>query len=107
MRNILLAFTLLTAPVLSHPAQADVYDDRAHRLLKATPLIDGHNDWAEVLRDREKEERWTLDLTKDLDKKPEPYNTDIARLRIGQVGGQFWSVYVSAGHPEEDQVIET
>jgi len=102
MRTILLAAVLLAAPAL-----ADVYDDRAHRILKSTPLIDGHNDWAESLRGREKEGRWTLDLTKDLDKRPTPYNTDIARLRAGQVGGQFWSVYVSAGQPEEDQVIET
>jgi len=102
MRHILLAATLLAAPAL-----ADVYDDRAHRILKATPLIDGHNDWAEVLRGREKEGRWTIDLRQGLAARPEPYNTDIARLRAGQVGGQFWSVYVSAGQPEEDQVIET
>jgi membrane dipeptidase len=102
MRHILLLAALIAAP-----ACADVYDDRAHKILKATPLIDGHNDWAEVLRDREKEGRWTLDLSKGLDKRPTPYNTDIERLRAGQVGGQFWSVYVSAGQPEQDQVIET
>jgi len=102
MRHILLAATLLAAPAL-----ADVYDDRAHRILATTPLIDGHNDWAETLRGREKEGRWSIDLRQGLDKRSEPYNTDIARLRAGQVGGQFWSVYVSAGQPEEDQVIET
>jgi len=107
MRHILLASALLAGPALAPRALADVYDDRAHRILQATPLIDGHNDWAEVLRDREKEGRWTIDLREGLDKRPTPYNTDIKRLRSGQVGGQFWSVYVSAGLPEEDQVIET
>jgi membrane dipeptidase len=77
------------------------------RVLKATPLIDGHNDWPEVLRGREGDKRWTKDLTKDLDKEKTPYNTDIARLRRGLVGGQFWSVYVSANLPGKDQVEQT
>jgi membrane dipeptidase len=60
-----------------------------------------------VLREREGDKRWTIDLTKGLEKKPEPYNTDIARLRKGMVGGQFWSVYVSANLPGKEQVEET
>ena len=102
MRILILGLALLATPVL-----ADVYDDRAARILKASPLIDGHNDWPETLRGREGEGRWTIDLSHDLARRPVPYNTDIARLRQGQVGGQFWSVYVSANQPEEDQVIET
>ena len=89
------------------PALGQDYDARVARVLKETPLIDGHNDWPEVLREREGEGRWTIDLRAGLDKKPEPYNTDIARLRKGRVGGQFWSVYVSASLPGKDQVIET
>lgn len=82
-------------------------DQRVVAILKATPLIDGHNDWAEVLREREGDGRWSLDLTAALDKKAVPYNTDIARLHRGQVGGQFWSVYVSADLPGKEQVEET
>ena len=42
------------------PAHAADYPARVARILKATPLIDGHNDWAEVLREREGEGRWTI-----------------------------------------------
>ncbi len=80
---------------------------RVARILKATPLIDGHNDWAESLREREGEGRWTLDLRAGLGARPIAYNTDIARLRQGMVGGQFWSVWVSADLPPLEQVKQT
>ena len=89
------------------PAAAQEYDARVERVLSATPLIDGHNDWAEALREREGDARWTIDLSAGLDAKPVPYNTDIARLRKGMVGGQFWSVFVSSGLSGEQQVKET
>jgi membrane dipeptidase len=89
----------------ARPAQD--YSARVAKVLKATPLIDGHNDWAEVLREREGDARWTMDLTSGLETKPEPYNTDIAMLRRGMVGGQFWSVFVSANKPGPEQVKET
>ncbi|MBU3079514.1 dipeptidase [Sphingomonas quercus] len=92
---------------LGTPAQAQDYAARVQRILKATPLIDGHNDWPEVLHEREGEKRWTKDLRQGLDKDPVPYNTDIARLRRGMVGGQFWSVYVSANLPGKEQVEQT
>jgi membrane dipeptidase len=110
MRKILPAAAFLAA-LLSTSAMAappaDTIAARVAKILKATPLIDGHNDWAETLRGQAGEARWTMDLTKGLGKTRPPYNTDIERLRQGMVGGQFWSVYVSANQPEEDQVIET
>jgi membrane dipeptidase len=99
------AFVLLAT--LGSPTHAQDYAARVQRVLQATPLIDGHNDWPEVLRGREGDKRWTKDLTRDLDKATTPYNTDIARLRRGMVGGQFWSVYVSANLPGKDQVEQT
>ncbi|WP_404710712.1 dipeptidase [Sphingomonas sp. MMS24-J13] len=104
MRKILLAAAFLSTSAFA-ATPPDTIEARVAKILKATPLIDGHNDWAETLRGKEGEGRWTLDLTKELAKKG--YNTDIAMLRKGMVGGQFWSVYVSANQPEEDQVIET
>lgn len=103
----LLAATLAfggPAPVPARPAAgtADVA-----RVLRATPLIDGHNDLPEVLREREGEDRWTIDLRSGLDRRRVPYNTDIARLRRGKVGGQFFSVYVDAALPEAEQVKQT
>jgi len=94
-----LALALL-APL---PAAAQNEAARVARILKATPLIDGHNDWAETLREEEGEKRWTIGL----DRLPAPYNTDIQRLRAGMVGGQYWSVWVDTGKPGTQQVIET
>jgi len=64
--------------------------DRARALHKQSLLIDGHNDYPWALREH--------DPARDLDKldirKPQPsIMTDIARLKAGGVGGQFWSVY--------------
>ncbi|MFW2831540.1 dipeptidase [Sphingomonas sp. ID0503] len=103
MRRLILAL----APFLIAAAPASDYAARIDRILARTPLIDGHNDWPEVLREREGEGRWTLDLRQGLAARPIPYNTDIARLRAGRVGGQFWSVYVSADKPGLEQVKET
>ena len=66
---------------------------RARALQRDTPLIDGHNDFPWALREN--------NAARDLDKldirMPQPkIHTDIARLRQGGIGGQFWSVYVPA-----------
>jgi len=85
---------------------AQDYKARVTRVLKATPLIDGHNDWPDNLREREGDGRWTADL-RDLGNRPKPYDTDIVRLRQGMVGGQFWSVWVSSSLPGPEQVKQT
>ncbi len=64
---------------------------QAKRLAERAPLIDGHNDLP--LRMREQKPRYDFDVF-DL-RQPRPtFHTDIARLRAGGLGGQFWSVYV-------------
>jgi membrane dipeptidase len=97
-----IAFSLASSTVLAQDLPA-----RVARVLKATPLIDGHNDWPDVLREREGEGRWTMDLRSGLANHPEPYDTDIARLRQGRVGGQFWSVFVASSLPGPEQVKQT
>ena len=66
---------------------------RIDRILKATPLIDGHNDLAEQLR-----ENYGLSvegLASGTDTRPDhPLMTDMARLHEGRLGAQFWSVYI-------------
>ena len=97
------AFSLATTSVVAQDVKA-----RVARVLKVTPLIDGHNDWPDVLREREGDGRWTLDLRSGLGQRtPEPYNTDIDRLRLGMVGGQFWSVFVDSKLPGPEQVKQT
>jgi membrane dipeptidase len=67
----------------------------ARALHKQSPLIDGHNDYPWALRENANRDLDKLDITK-----PQPtIMTDIARLRAGGVGGQFWSVYVPADTP--------
>lgn len=103
MKTRLILLALCLAAPAAYAAD-DPYAARIARLLKATPLIDGHNDWPEALAEKAKDARWTMDLTR-LD--PALYHTDIARLRAGGVGGQFWSVWVSADLPELQQVQDT
>jgi membrane dipeptidase len=91
------AALLIVAMLISSSATAQSIDPkvkaRIDRVLKATPLIDGHNDIAEELR-----ESYALKvegLASGTDRwKPKPLMTDMARLHEGRVGAQFWSVYI-------------
>ena len=74
---------LLAAPLMISAGPAS-YETRVANVLAKTPLIDGHNDWAETLVDKAGDARWTMDLTR-LD--PAKYNTDITRLRAGHGRG--------------------
>jgi membrane dipeptidase len=78
---------------------------RIDRILKATPLIDGHNDLPEQLR--ECCEGKVDGLERDGDKRVKPLMTDIARLHAGRVGGQFWSVYIPADVTGDRAIRET
>jgi membrane dipeptidase len=69
-------------------ATAQDYRAQALQILKAVPLIDGHNDLPDVIR-----ERGSLDSV-DLAVAQPKLMTDIARLRAGGVGAQFWAAYV-------------
>ncbi|HEX9853090.1 MAG TPA: dipeptidase [Woeseiaceae bacterium] len=63
--------------------------ERAQQILASAPIVDGHNDLPWVIR-----EKFAGDVEGyDISKRAE-YDTDIPRLREGQVGTQFWSVYV-------------
>jgi membrane dipeptidase len=64
---------------------------KARRVLSTTPLIDSHNDLPWYIRERDTMPR-DVDAY-DLTKKTSGH-TDLARLKAGMVGAQFWSVYV-------------
>ncbi len=68
--------------------------ERALRLLRQVPVIDGHNDLPWEMRQRFHDQLGKIDLRRDASGLQPPLATDIARLRRGGVGGQFWSVYV-------------
>src|SRR2546428_13611278 len=67
---------------------AQDYRAQALRILHTVPLIDGHNDIADAIR-----ERGGLDSVNLAVSQPKLV-TDIPRLHSGHVGGQFWAAYV-------------
>jgi membrane dipeptidase len=80
-------------------AAADTDAARVAHVLKATPLIDGHNDLPWEIRERFNSDLGAIDLAVDTSHLPGPADggplmTDIPRLREGLVGGQFWSVWI-------------
>jgi membrane dipeptidase len=89
-----LAFVFLGSAPAQSPDPALVA--RARKLLDEVPLVDGHNDVPWELRQRVKNHLAQLDLRTDTGALEKPMHTDIARLRKGGVGGQFWSVYIPA-----------
>jgi membrane dipeptidase len=93
--------TIAALPV-QHAAQTPA--DRARALHRSVPLIDGHNDYPWALREKSPERNLqVLDIAR-----PQPsIMTDIARLRAGGVGGQFWSVYVPSSMQGKEAVRVT
>ena len=101
---------LLAAMLVASPASAQPIDPkvkaRIDRILKATPLIDGHNDIAEQLAENHK--RGIQGLASGTDRWPDhPLMTDMARLHAGRVGGQFWSVYINGTITGDAAIRET
>lgn len=80
----------VTPPPLPPPELVE----RARELLREVPLIDGHNDTPWQYRERTENHLSRLDLAAGTEELDPPMHTDIARLRKGGLGAQFWSVYV-------------
>ena len=90
---VLVPLTLFTGTMVSN-ADAQSKDralEHARKLLRSTPLIDGHNDLP-----------WEIRVSKAAPRDVAAYNlrgrspkhTDLDRLKEGQVGAQFWSIYI-------------
>ena len=98
-----LCLAMLAAPAPAQPIDPKT-KARIDRILKRTPLIDGHNDLPWALR--EEHAQSVAGLESGTDRRDKPLMTDIERLRAGRVGGQFWSVYIS-GTLTGDEAIRT
>ncbi|HEX5071360.1 MAG TPA: dipeptidase [Vicinamibacterales bacterium] len=101
---VIMSLLSLAAPfAVALAPQADPMIDRARRLLREVPIIDGHNDYPWEVR-----QKAAMDLNKLDMRQPQPsIMTDFGRLTAGGVGGQFWSVYVpspAAGTTAADTV---
>jgi membrane dipeptidase len=87
---IALVAAAMTQSAPSKPAPSTDLLARARAIHKQALLVDGHNDYPWELREKSARDLDKLDIAK-----PQPsIMTDVARLRTGGVGGQFWSVYV-------------
>src|SRR3989337_3246939 len=85
--------SLLGAAVVdAQPSGRDLA--RAKRILRETPVVDGHNDLPWRIREDSiaRGDVAAYDL-----RKATPGHTDLARLRAGMVGAQFWSIYIPGG----------
>jgi membrane dipeptidase len=94
MRRALAMFAVLACalPVtlMSRTQPTDKALERAKKLLRESPVIDGHNDYPMAVREKAEGDLNKLDI-----RASQPtIMTDIPRLIAGGVGAQFWSVYV-------------
>jgi len=90
----LLPLTLFLLTIMPSPARAQSKDralEHARKLLRSTPLIDGHNDLPWAIRESEKAPRDVAAY--DLRTRTTGH-TDLSRMAEGQVGAQFWSIYI-------------
>lgn len=104
MRHLLAGAAFAALASVAHAQNAG--EARVMEILKTTPLIDGHNDLPWALRQQYGADVYAVDLTQNLAASTK-LHTDIARLRAGAVGGQFWSVYVPASLTPLEAVEET
>ncbi len=100
-----LAFALASSPLAAQETPEDI----AAAALEAAPVWDGHNDVPGRLRGRHGNVLADFDFHDTLEGDawtPGEMHTDLARLRAGRVGAQWWSVYVPAAL-EEPLAVQT
>ena len=108
MQRVITLFAALAVALMPAATAAQPIDSRTmariDRILKRTPLIDGHNDLPYALREGYAQS--VKGLESGTEKRDPPLMTDMERLRAGRVGGQLWSVYIS-GTLTGDEAIRT
>ncbi|KAF4983633.1 hypothetical protein FZEAL_985 [Fusarium zealandicum] len=96
----LLGLTLLHRPVSNRYNGIPRYgnglrspEERARHILTTTPLIDGHVDFPIVLRVFYGNHIYDDNFTRPFEQGELPGHVDLHRLRQGQSGGAFWSLF--------------
>ena len=92
------AILLLAVPMMARAQKDSPELARAKRVLRSTILVDGHNDLPWRIRE---DTVHANDLEAYDLRKRTPGMTDLARLKEGLVGAQFWSVYLP-GEPGDN-----
>src|SRR4030095_5981337 len=78
-----------SAPAGTAPSDPNMV--RALRVLRAAPVVDGHNDLPWRIRE---DTLHPSDVEAYDLRTRTPGMTDLTRLKAGHVGGQFWSIYI-------------
>ena len=92
----------VTAEENPQPRQPIIVSQKAIRIHRSSPVVDGHNDLPWSLR----QEGGRFDQH-DIAQSQPKFHTDIPRLRAGGVGAQFWSVYVPASTMQQGSALTT
>ena len=110
MHRILPLVIVMGVPVLANPAEPAkqtsgevVVSEQALAIHREALLIDGHNDLPWALRGKDGSSFRTIDLNKP----QKQLNTDIERLKKGNVGAQFWSAYVPVDYSKKGIAVRT
>jgi membrane dipeptidase len=106
VQSTIFLFCLLIASesIGSEPASEETALRRALSALKKTPIIDGHNDLPWELHDKFGEKAQSLDIAGTTGTPITKLQTDISRMRAGQMGGQFWSVWIPSTVTSADAI---
>ena len=105
---LILSTSALVSPTVAAPARSP--EQVAAAALKAAPVWDGHNDVPEQLRERTGNILQGFDfddVSATARDGRKAMHTDLARLKKGHVGAQFWSVYIDYKLPEPEAVRQT
>ena len=107
-RIALAAALMLSCPLAAQ--EADPATATANAALEAAPIFDGHNDVPNQLRARVANQINGFDFADTLDTgeghpQGAVMQTDLARLKEGKVGAQYWSVYVPS-NPDEPEAVQ-
>lgn len=105
-RGLIIAATTLLAATATYAAPKTPVVT-AESILSRTPVIDGHNDTPEQLRELFGNDFSKFDLAALPPEVVAKTHTDIPKLRTGRVGGQFWSVWVDPALPKHEAVTRT
>jgi len=107
--NLLLGSFLPLFLLAASPAASATPEETVRAALARSPVVDGHNDVPEQLRARFGNDFSKFDfhdMSPTASQKDGKMHTDLARLKKGMVGGQFWSVWVTTGQSETEAVRE-
>ncbi|XP_071096769.1 dipeptidase 1-like [Haliotis cracherodii] len=90
-------------------AKVDLYEAQARNILKRVPLVDGHNDLGWHIIKNFKGDLEKVDLKKDTRSQfpvdPEFLaQTDIPRIRQGELGAQMWSAWTPCEFQYKDSI---